>query len=87
MANSINLIIASDWANLIESYLHMMKVKRYQRRATGTPVLTCFRLSRRSLLKLAQAIYYTQDPAIKDKDRAYLLYSITRDFLDPVHLG
>lgn len=87
MANSVNLIIGSDWSNLIESHLHMVNVKRFQRRATGTPLLTCFRLSRRSLLKLAQAIYNTQDPAIKDKDRAYLLYSITRDILDPVHLG
>lgn len=87
MANSINLLIGSDFADIIESHLHMVNVKRFQRRATGTPLVTCFRLSRRSLLKLAQAIYNSQDPAIKPHYRAYLLYCMTRDILDPVHLG
>lgn len=87
MANSVNLIIGSDWADFLESRLHMANVKRYQRKVAWSPHMTCFVLSRRSLLKLAQAIYNTQDPAIKDKDRAYLLYSMTRDILDPVHLG
>lgn len=38
MANSINLIVGSDFADIIESHLHLVNVKRYQRKATGTPV-------------------------------------------------
>lgn len=87
MANSVNLIIGSDWADFLESLLHKKNVKRYQRKVAWSPHMTCFVLSRRSILKLAQAVFFTQDPAILDKDRAYLLYCITRDILDPVHLG
>ena len=84
MARKVNIIIPTSLSDEFEQFVTRTEGTKYERYAWRTPSLTRYKMTKMDLHHTCISIAYGDDVSSSDKNRAYMLYCIARDLLDPV---
>ena len=84
MKRKVNIIIPSRLSDEFEQFVTRTEGTKYERISCNTPLLTRYKMTKKDLHCTCISIAYGDDVSSSDKNRAFMLYCIARDLLDPV---
>lgn len=84
MARKVNIIIPSSLSDVFEEFVMQNCLNKYERFAYNSPLHTRYKMGRNDLFSTVVSIHYNSNVQCSAENRAYLLYCIARDLLNPV---
>lgn len=84
MARKVNIIIPSSLSDEFEQFVTRTEGTKYERYTCGSPLSTRYKMTRKDLHCTCISICYAPDVESSMNHRAFMLYCIARDLLNPI---
>lgn len=84
MARKVNIVIPTVLSDEFEQFVTRTEGTKYERYTCNTPLLTRYKMTKKDLHCTCISIAYADDVSCTFSNRAFMLYCIARDLLDPV---